>query len=57
MESLLIGSYLILKSLKELKELKELSQKELIEFCDNYITEDSDIEKYCKSKNTSIYSE
>jgi len=54
LESLLIGSYLILKSLKE---LKELSQKELIEFCDNYITEDSDIEKYCKSKNTSIYSE
>jgi hypothetical protein len=29
----------------------ESSQKELIEFCDSYLTEDSDIEKYCKSKN------
>ena len=32
----------------------ESSQKELTEFCDSYLTEDSDIEKYCKSKNIPI---
>jgi len=29
----------------------DLSQKELIEFCDSYITEDSEIEEYCRRKN------
>jgi hypothetical protein len=29
----------------------ESSQKELTEFYDKYLTDDSDIEKYCKSKN------
>ncbi len=32
----------------------ESSQKELTEFCDKYLTDDSDIEKYCKSKNIPI---
>jgi len=29
------------------------SQKELIEFCDSYFTEDSEVKEYCKSKNIS----
>lgn len=29
----------------------ESSQKELVEFCDHYLTEDSEVEDYCKSKN------
>jgi len=29
----------------------EASQKELMEFCDSFLTEDSEIEEYCRSKN------
>ena len=32
----------------------DLSQKELIEFCDSFITEDSEIEEYCRRKNIPI---
>nr|WP_287413380.1 hypothetical protein [Pseudodesulfovibrio sp.] len=32
----------------------DLSQKELIEFCDSYLTDDSEVEEYCKNKNIPV---
>ena len=33
------------------KKYVQGSQKELIEFCNKYFKSDTEIEKYCKSKN------